>query len=131
MSDALNTSLDAAEGETIRVPRNLMGYIRRSYDTREKVLDWMLAIFVAITLAWMFQDEIKSWLVPDGGINAGRDDGPQVNQDTEGAIPTGGAEQTQAEMYTYNQPATRQIRYAAPPTGAFVPRNPSLPPMRG
>lgn len=131
MSDTVGETLDTAEGETIRVPRNLMGFIRRSYDTREKVLDWMLALFVAIALAWMFQDEVRSWFVPDGDLNAGRDDGPQVNQDTATAIPPGGAQQTQAEVYTYNQPPTRQIRYAAPPTGAFVPGNPSLPPMRG
>lgn len=120
-------TLDATEGETIRVPRNIMGLLRQSYDTREKILDWMLAFFVAFALAWMFRDQIMAYFAPDPDPNAGRDDPPVPSQNVDDAIPPG--DRLNAKLYTYNLPPSRSIRWHVGPNANPPPANPSNAPV--
>ena len=119
-------SLDALEGETIRVPRNIMGLLRQSYDSREKVLDWLLAFSVALALAYLFQDQIRSLFLPDPDVNANLDDPPQPSQAVDEAIPPCNA--TVAKIYTYNLPPSRIFRNDRGPSMTPPPANPSAPP---
>ena len=124
----VSTAADSAGRTTVRVPANVLRLIRQSYDTREKVLDWLLAICVVVVLAYVCRDEIRGVLgMPDADDpNAGRHDDPQVNQDVQEAFqPYGGL---RPSLYTYAMPVSRSIRYSAPPLGTRVPDNPSLPP---
>ena len=50
MSESLGQAADAAEGETIRVPRNIMGLLRQSYDSREKMLELLASAEKAICI---------------------------------------------------------------------------------
>lgn len=127
MSESVNASLDAAGTETIRVPRNIMGLLRQSYDTREKVLDWMLAIALAITLVWLFQDRVTGLFHVDPDANAGRDDPPVPSQEVDSAIPP--CNETTARIYTYNLPSSRTIRHQIGPSVTPPPIDPSRPPM--
>jgi hypothetical protein len=118
---------DAVEGRTVRVPANMWRLIRQSYDSREKVLDWCLAIGVVIALVWAFRDQLLNvlWPVPDP--NAGRSDAPLPNQDVATALPAGNP--ARSDIYTYNMPVSRQIKYGSVPSGVGPPSNPSLPPL--
>lgn len=118
---------DAAEGRMVRVPANMMRIIRQSYDSREKVLDWCLAIGVVVALCWAFRDQLMNvlWPVPDP--NAGRTDAPVPNQDVATALPIGNP--ARADVYTYNMPKSRQIKFGSAPSGVGPPDNPSLPPL--
>lgn len=126
MSESLGQAADAAEGETIRVPRNIMGLLRQSYDSREKMLDWILAFAVAIALVLMFRDQIMACFITDPGPNAGRDDPPVPSQNVDEAIPP--EDQTNARLYTYNMPVSRKIRYFPGPSANPPPLDPSMPP---
>lgn len=120
-----------AADETIRVPGNLMHFIRQSYDTREKMLDWMLALGVAGALTFAFRDEIRTWLgiAGEAGPNVGRADNIVPNQDIGSAFPYAGREGGRwPALYNYNMPSSRNIRYNAGPSGTRPPRNPSLQP---
>lgn len=130
MADDLTEAADA----TIRVPANLMGFIRASYDTREKTLDWMLALGVAGALTFAFRDEIRTWLGFDAaaGANIGRADNQVPNQDIGSAFPYAGPEGGRwPALYNYNMPASRRIRYDVGPSGTRVPEDPSLQPGYG
>jgi hypothetical protein len=134
MSDTVSETLadvgdaaDAAGKQTVRVPANLLRMVRQSYDSREKVLDWMLAIGVVATLSYVFRDEIRGCIwpgVPDDP-NAGRADEPTPNQDVADAFPGGGM---RPGLYTYNMPPARNFRYSAAPSGTRPPHNPSMSP---
>lgn len=112
--------------ETVRVPANLMSLVRQSYDSREKVLDWLLAIAAAATMAYVFRGQITAFFVPTGitDPNTGNDceplpdTGPAALNE---AFPTG----TRVDLYTYNLPRSRNIRYSVGPSANGVPGNPS------
>jgi len=126
MTDAIEIDLDETAADTIRVPRNIMGLLRRSYDTREKVLDWMLAIFVATALAWMFRDQFVSlFWVTDPTPNAGRDDPPIPSQNVNEALDPGN--EIPARVYTYNLPKSRTTKYFPGPSSNTIPTDPSQP----
>jgi hypothetical protein len=118
---------DSAGRQTVRVPANVLRLIRQSYDTREKTMDWLLAISVVAALAYIMRDEIRDMINPNGDDpNAGRPDDQQVNQDVAGAwAPYGGL---RPSLYTYAMPVSRGLPFRAPPTGMRPPDNPSLPP---
>lgn len=118
---------DAAD-KTIRVPANLMHFIRQSYDTREKMLDWMLAIGVTAALTYAFRDELRTLIGITNNVdaNTGRDDNPVPNQDIGSAFPHAGTTGGRwPALYNYNMPTSRRIRYDAPPSGTRPPDNPS------
>lgn len=127
MVDAIETNLSETSAETIRVPRNIMGLLRQSYDTRERVLDWMLALFVAGALVLMFRDQIWACFIGDPSANAGRDDEPIPSQDINSAIPPQNS--TVAKLYTYNMPSSRSIKFRAGPSMTPPPSDPSQPPL--
>lgn len=120
-----------AADETVRIPRNVMGLLRQSYDTREKVLDWALAFIVAGALAWAFKDEIRSmFLAPNPDPNAGKAPDPQPNVNLGSAFP--GAGQSGGRwpaLYAYAMPSSRDIRASVGPNGTRPPSNPSNPPV--
>lgn len=129
MSDAIGEAGDAAGelGDTVvHIPANLMGLIRQSYDSREKVLDWLLAISVVVVMAYVFRDEIRSCFVVDPSANTGRTDEVQPSQDIQGAFPYGG--RNTDRLYTYNMPSSRNYRYTVGPSSTRPPNNPSAPP---
>lgn len=126
MSETIEGDLSNTAAETIRVPRNIMGLLRQSYDTREKILDWMLALFVTGALVWAYRDELWNCIAPDPDTNAGRDDPPQPSQNVNEALPPDDI--TNAKVYTYNLPSSRNIRYSIGPSNVPPPGNPSNPP---
>lgn len=111
----------AAARETIRIPSNVMGLLRESYDTRQKVLDWMLSIGVIAVLIWAFWE-------PLGSLFGGQDMKPSQNvSGVGGALPP--RQTAPANIYTYNLPSSRRmIRTGVGPTGTRPPNNPSNPP---
>lgn len=121
----VEAELAAAADGTIRVPRNVMALLRQSYDTREKALDWILAIGVAATMAYVFWPQMVGWYRDGSGPNAGRDPSPQPSQDVAGAFPV---QRANASVYTYNMPASRTIRYRPGPNATKVPNDPSRQP---
>jgi hypothetical protein len=125
MSDDVGRATETAARETVRLPANLMSLVRQSYDSREKILDWCLAIGVVASLAWVFRDQIISVCSAEPGPNAGRRDAPQPNQDVANAFRPAKA---RADIYTYNMPPSRKIRYGIGPSSTRPPGNPSLPP---
>lgn len=127
MSDTLADTANVTEAATVRVPSNLYSYIRASYDSREKVLDWCLAIAVVATLAYVFRDELRQMVYPDASPNAGRSDQPTPNQDVVEAFPYGGRVASD-RIYTYNMPSSRAISYRKGPSATRPPADPSQPP---
>lgn len=121
----VETDLADTATETVRIPAGVMGLLRQSYDTREKVLDWCLAIGVTAALTFMFRDTIMTWFVPDPDPNAGRADAPQPSQDVRGAFPFKGFG---TDIYTYNMPVSRRIKWGIGPSGTAPPTDPSAPP---
>lgn len=120
----------AAGRATIRIPANIMALLRQSYDSREKQLDWLLAIGVAGCFAFTFRTQILQAILGDTTTaNAGRDDPPQASQDVAGgagsAFPRGGV---RPDLYSYNMPSSRTYRYAAGPSPTRPPLDPSQPP---
>lgn len=119
MSETIEGAASEAAGRTIRVPANIMGLLRQSYDTREKVLDWMLAIGVTAALAYAYGDEIRGWLA------APEPDAPAPNADVGGAFD---ASIRKPEIYTYNMPVSRRARYGPGPSAVSPPADPGQPP---
>jgi hypothetical protein len=116
---------------TERIPANIMGLLRQSYDSREKILDWVLAIGVTLALVYAFRDELQSLVgSPDqAGPNTGRSPEPQPNQNIAGAFPNAGTEGGRwPGLYAYNMPSSRDIRYTVGPSATAPPVNPSNPP---
>lgn len=127
---AIETELAEAADGTIRVPANLMHFIRASYDSREKMLDWMLAFGVVGALTYAFRDELRSLIGVTGNVtaNVGRADNPVPNQDIESAFPDAGPSGGRwPALYAYNMPVSRAIRYDIGPSGTRPPSNPSDP----
>jgi hypothetical protein len=124
--EQIGAAADAAATETVRVPRDLLAHFRQTYDTREKLLDWMLAAGVVAALLWAFRDELwSSWGWGEAGVNAGRAGPSQPTQDTSGLACSSA---TRPDLYNYNAPFSRYLRYAIGPAGTAPPGNPSLPP---
>lgn len=119
-------SLETGADKVVRVPANIMGLLRQSYDSREKVLDWILALTVVIVLVWIFRDQLLGMVASDAtDPNAGRADEPTPNLDVRGAFPFRG---TGPDLYSYNMPVSREIRYSVGPSATRVPGNPAVPP---
>lgn len=121
----------AAADHAVRVPAGIMALLRQSYDSREKVLDWLLAIGVVAALVWAFRDDIRSSIGITSATdpNLGRTDPAVPSMDVRGAFP--GAGRTGGRwpaLYAYNMPASRAFRYAAGPSGTRPPTDPSVPP---
>lgn len=119
MASIEQEAADAAKG-TIRIPSNVMGLLRESYDTRQKVLDWMLSIGVIAVLVWAF------WS-PLGELFGGKDIKPSQNvSGPGGALPK---QVAPANIYTYNLPPSRRgIRTGIGPSLTRPPHNPSTAP---
>lgn len=111
---------------TVRIPANVMGLLRQSYDSREKVLDWLLALGVTAALVVAYWPQLIHMCGRgDPTPDAGRDDPAVPSQDVADAFPTG----RQRDLYTYNMPTSRSVRYGIAPSGNPVPGNPAAPPL--
>jgi hypothetical protein len=115
MVEIVTEATDAA-GETadaiVKIPSGAMRIIRQSYDSRERVLDWMLAIFVAAALVYVFKAQLMGMFVGDPGPNAGLPPVFAPNQNVGSAFPND--QYAPAYVYTYNMPSSRsqQTRFA-------------------
>ena len=119
---------ERAADEVIKVPAGLMGLLRQSYDTREKVLDWMLSFAVVWVMVILFRQQLtEMWGQRNLGPNAGRKDNLVPNQDLASMI--GAVGDIPPGIYTYNMPSSRMIRYARGPSGTRVPSDPSATPV--
>jgi hypothetical protein len=123
--------IGTAADHAVRVPAGMMALLRQSYDTREKVLDWLLAIGVVSAMVWVFRDDLRSAIgvTSDTDPNIGRTDPAVPSMDVRGAFPGAGPSGGRwPALYSYNMPASRAFRYAAGPSGTRPPSNPSIPP---
>ena len=119
MSDPIEQGYE----EVVKIPSGVMGLVRKSYDTREKILDWMLAIAVVSVLVYLFHDKIKFPLRPSTyNVNLGKQD-MVPTQDAEEALKT---EHATKNVYTYNMPASRAIKEHIGPSGVRIPFNPKF-----
>lgn len=123
----MSDTLDDLEGEAIRIPSNIMGLLRQSYDSREKALDWVLAFAVAGTLVYVFRDDLRGLIYgPPGDPDAGRADSQQPSQDVGGAFPQAGR---RPDLYTYNMPSSRVLRQGRTVSATPPPTDPSSVPF--
>jgi len=136
-AEALAGAADAALQESehvVRVPANMMRLLRESYDTRQKQLDWWLALAVAGALCWAFRDQLMGIVgLSDATANAGAYPHMKPNQDIGQAFPTpsgatGAGRGTVWNGYTYNLPPSRQLKEARGPSATRQPWSPSLAP---
>jgi hypothetical protein len=126
MSEAVSQTLNSTYEETVRIPSGVMQLVRQSYDTRDKVLDWMLAIFVAGALIYVFRAPLMAMVKPDLSINAGKVDVVPDNAICE-AVGNG---QPVGKIYTYNMPQSRQnIASRIGPSSVRMPYNPGYGPQ--
>jgi hypothetical protein len=116
--------LNATADETIRIPRNAMRLLRQSYDSQEKVKDWLLAIAVVGAMVFVFRNQLMG-LLPNAGPNVGRHDNYVPNQKVGDAFPN---TEVQPRIYTYNMPPSRSVRHDRGPSATRPPSNPSCPP---
>lgn len=126
MSETLGTAADHAGEATVRVPANLYSMIRASYDSREKQLDWILAICVVGAMSFAFRKQLIALVVPDNPNDA-LPDPPAPSQDLSTAFPFGGRTASE-RVYTYNMPSSRLQRYQPSVTGTRTPSDPSVQP---
>jgi hypothetical protein len=125
--ETASTEAGEAADKLVRVPAGVMDLLRQSYGSRERVLDWMLAIGVTVTMAYVFRDELMGLITPPDDANAGRVDSFQPNQNVPGAFPRG--QKAPANPYTYNMPPSRSVRYSVDTSGMMPPGNPAQTPF--
>lgn len=117
----IGAAANEAATQTVRLPANLMGILRESYDSRQKVLDWMLSIAVVVVAVYAFWPTLKDLLNSEKIITP--------SQDVAGALPDVFAQPVPASIYTYNMPSSRsKIRTGIGPSATRPPVNPSRPP---
>lgn len=122
---SIESDTGAAAEHVVRVPAGVMQLLRQSYDSREKVLDWIVTIAVVGTMAYVFRHELRGLVDPDRSPDAGLDDAPVPNQDVRDAFPRRGV---RPDIYTYNLPPSRGIRTGIGPAMSPAPGNPACPP---
>ena len=113
---SIGSTAESVAEEGIAIPRNVMGLLRASYDTREKHLDWLLAIATVGVVTLVFWPQIK-----EACTGAKRD---MVANQNVGSALKGDV----IDLYTYNLPPTRQLRNRVGPSGTRVPFNPGYGP---
>jgi hypothetical protein len=132
MSESLGEAAEAAGETTIRIPRNVYAMLRESYDSREKVLDWLLAFAVVAALVYAFRDQLLACVMPKvipdehDTPEAGRHEDMMPNQNIAGALPARQA--AQSNIYTYNMPPSRNLRHGMGPSGTRPPDDPGQAP---
>ncbi len=120
-------ALDEGYEQVVRIPAGVMNLVRQSYDTRERVLDWMLAFFVAGALIYAFWGPIVAMVKPPKDPNAGKTD-VTPNQDYKNACS--GLSNSPSRIYTYNMPQNRNlIASRVGPSSTRIPVNPGFGPQ--
>jgi hypothetical protein len=119
MSETISSATNEAYEQVINIPSGVMDLVRKSYDTRDKVLDWMLAVGVVATLVYVFWNQICS-LLPSALDKYDI----MPNQDVTGALGKTPC-QPVSNIYTYNMPPARKnISDRVGPSSVRVPTNP-------
>jgi hypothetical protein len=112
--------------DVVHIPSGVMDLVRQSYDSRERVLDWMLAIAVVGVLLYLMGPKFNLSFTKLVGVNADKID-LMPNQDVAAAV---GTNQPVETIYTYNMPiARRNIAYNVGPTSVRKPFNPKFGPQ--
>jgi hypothetical protein len=117
----------AGYDEIFKVPTGVMDLVRKSYDTRQRVLDWTLAIMIVTLIAFTFRAQLAAFYSSCTNANAGKTDlAPNMNV-KEAVGKTG---QKVENLYTYNMPPARKlIASRVGPSSVRVPLNPSTGPL--
>jgi hypothetical protein len=124
MVEVVQTATNEAYEQVVNIPSGVMDLVRKSYDTRDKVFDWLLAIGVTGTLVYVFWDQICG-LLPSA---IGKYD-IMPNQDVTGALGKTPC-QPVSNIYTYNMPPARKnIADRIGPASVRVPYNPGTGPQ--
>jgi hypothetical protein len=127
MTEILEDTATGAYEEVVRIPSGVMNLVRQSYDSRDKVLDWMLAIGVAAAMAYAFRHQLLGFMFTTNGPNAGKTD-LVPNQAASQAIGKTG--QPVETIYTYNMPKARTtIADRVGPSSVRKPFNPGYGPQ--
>jgi hypothetical protein len=122
---SIETTASETADQTIRLPKNVLRLIRQSYSSRERVLDWTLAIFVAAAMCYVFKAQLMGMFAGDPSINAGATPSQVPNQNVGDAFPT--TQYATPNIYTYNMPVSRNLERRFGPILTRVPHDPSLP----
>jgi hypothetical protein len=104
--------------ETVKLPSNLMSILRESYDSRQKVLDWMLSFAVIAVCIWAFWEPLVG-MFPTRKV--------VPSQDVSGALPDVWRQPVPSKLYTYNLPSSRTMHVGIGPSSTRPPHNPSKP----
>lgn len=124
--DETKTALGDSYEEVVKIPSGVMNLIRQSYDSRERVLDWMLALSVAGALIYVFRAQISGMITPPKDPNAGKTD-MVPNQDVKNAVCDSNMRPPKANIYTYNMPRSRsEIASRIGPSSVRIPFNPAF-----
>lgn len=111
-------TVEKVANETARVPGNLMRLLEHSYGTRERQLDWLLALVAVSATVFAFWPQLRGAIYP-----AAKNLRP--NDDVAGALPA----DPSARYMTYNLPPARtNIAHRRGPTMVPIPNNPSYTP---
>lgn len=121
MSESIAADLNETTEQVVRLPSGVLRLVRESYDSRERVLDWMLAFFVSGALIYVFWDQLSSLASPSKSANAGL---PDVipNNDIKNAVGNG---QPVGNYFTYNMPTSRQYASRIGNANTRIPFNPA------
>ena len=128
MADVFTLPLDDAgrlAKDTIRIPAGVMGMLQQSYSTRERQLDWLLAIVAVGATMYAFWDQIAGACGYAGKVGAGTEiPDHRPNEDVTSALPR----DPSAKLYNYNMPASRNMAWRRGPSMNPIPNNPSFTP---
>lgn len=121
MSESVASLADQTSEQVIRLPSGVVRLVRQSIDSRERVLDWMLALAVAGTMLYVFWDQVCGLVNPSKSVNAGLGD-TQPNYD--GKTMGGDGIQSVSTFITYNMPSSRKFAQRVGPSNIRIPDNP-------
>jgi hypothetical protein len=121
MVDDIADLADNATEQVIRLPSGVVRLVRQSIDSRERVLDWMLAFAVAGTMLYVFWDQVCGLVAPSKSANAGLTDS-QPNYD--GKTMGGDGVKSVSTFINYNMPSSRRFANRVGPSNIRIPDNP-------
>lgn len=123
MSDAIGVAREGVE-EIARVPQGVMRLLQQSYATRERHLDWLLALVAVGAVVYAFWPQICDGVKQGkAGVGTNNPDS-KPNDDIKGAL----SDNPSVRLYTYNLPAARNFAPRRGPTVVPTPQNPSFSP---
>jgi hypothetical protein len=104
------------ETEVLKVPAGVMRMLEQSYGTRERQLDWLLAIIAVGATTFAFWPQLKGCIWPLPKDMKPNDEVTQIPK------------HPGARVMTYNLPPSRALAVRRGPTVVPIPNNPSFSP---